>query len=200
MPSGGTPEGGHAKRPKQVGQLNYARAAREGIRMAIVGEGYPGIQISRQNIVDIQRAICRLVDELPEEWFIPRFVDSCWAKGAAIMACQDEETGWLLGYPPWWPGRARSSRWWAWILFPPIKEWWSGFRALWKISNGSLGCQDLGHQTWRVYERKEEPKEVRLVLSIDTSVDALEEMGWRPFSGVGQAIFSLLGAKLEGNK
>jgi hypothetical protein len=44
-----------------------------------------------------------------------------------------------------------------------------------------------------------EPKEVRLVLSIDTSVAALEETGWRPFTGVEQAI-SLLGAKLEGIK
>ena len=56
-----------ALRPKQVGQLSYTRIAQEGIWMAIVGEGYPGIHISRQNIVDIQRAICQLVDELPEE-------------------------------------------------------------------------------------------------------------------------------------
>jgi hypothetical protein len=37
------------------------------------------------------------------------------------------------------------------------------------------------------------------VLSIDTSVAALEEMGWKPFAGVEQAI-SLLGAKLKGKK
>jgi len=91
-PSGSTPEGGPAKRPKQVGQLSYARAALEGIRMAIVGEGYPGIQISRQNIVGIQRAICQLVSELPEEWFIPRLDDSYWAKGAAIIVRQDKKT------------------------------------------------------------------------------------------------------------
>jgi len=39
------------------------------------------------------------------------------------------------------------------------------------------------------------------VLSIDTtSVTVLERMGWRPFSGVGWAIFSLLGVKPEGKK
>ena len=91
-PSGSTPKGRQAKRPKQVGQLSFTRAVLEGIRMAIVGEGYPGIQISRQNIVDIQRAICQLVDELPEEWFIFRLVGSYWAKGAAIIVCQDEKT------------------------------------------------------------------------------------------------------------
>ena len=53
-PSGGTPEGGQAKRPKQVGQLSYARAAREHIQMATVCEGYMGVQISRENFVGIQ--------------------------------------------------------------------------------------------------------------------------------------------------
>ena len=59
-------EGGRAKRPKQFGQLSYARAAWEGIRMAIVGEGYRGIQISRENFANVQRAIGQLVDELPQ--------------------------------------------------------------------------------------------------------------------------------------
>jgi hypothetical protein len=80
-PSGGTPDGGQAKRPEQAGKLSYARAAREGIRMAIVGEDYPGIQIYRQNFVDMQWAIGRLLDELPEEGFAPRLVESYWAKG-----------------------------------------------------------------------------------------------------------------------
>jgi hypothetical protein len=39
------------------------------------------------------------------------------------------------------------------------------------------------------------------VLSIDSTSNAmLEGMKWRPFSGVGQAIFSLLGIKPEGKK
>ena len=60
--------------------------------MMIVREGYPGIQISRENFVGIQQAIDGLVDGLPEEGFTPRLVDSYWTKGAAIMVCQDEET------------------------------------------------------------------------------------------------------------
>ena len=59
----------------------------------------------------------------------------------------------------------------------------------------------LDTSQWRVYERKEEPKGVRLVLSIDSqSVATLEELKWRPFSGVGQAVFSLLGVKPEEKK
>jgi hypothetical protein len=55
---------------------------------------------------------------------------------------------------------------------------------------------DTGY--WRVYEHKGEPSGVHLVLSIDSpSVMALEKMGWRPFSGIGQVILSLLGAKPE---
>jgi hypothetical protein len=48
---------------------------------------------------------------------------------------------------------------------------------------------------WRIYEHKEEPKGVRLVLSIDKSITVLEGLRWRPFSRVGQAVFSLLGVK-----
>jgi hypothetical protein len=33
-----------------------------------------------------------LVDELREEGFTPRLVDTYWAKGAAIMVCQYAET------------------------------------------------------------------------------------------------------------
>ena len=42
--------------------------------------------------MDTQRAISWLVDELPEEGFTPRLVNSYWAKGAAIMVCHDEPT------------------------------------------------------------------------------------------------------------
>jgi len=95
----GTPEG--AKRPKQVGQLSYARVAREGLRVAVVRENYPESQISKQNFTDIQRAIGRILDELPEEGFTPRLVDSYWAKGAAIMVCHDEVTkDWLASGVP----------------------------------------------------------------------------------------------------
>jgi hypothetical protein len=39
------------------------------------------------------------------------------------------------------------------------------------------------------------------MLSIDVaSITVLEGLGWRPFSGVGQAIFSLLGVKPEVRK
>ena len=51
------------------------------------------------------------------------------------------------------------------------------------------------------YERREESNGVRLALSIDAaSSSVLERLRWRPFSGVGQATFSLLGAKSEGKK
>jgi len=72
----GTPEDGQAKRPKQTGQLSYARVAQESFRTAIICEDYLENQITRENFVDIQRAISQLVDELPEEGFSPRLADS----------------------------------------------------------------------------------------------------------------------------
>jgi len=60
--------------------------------MAIVCEGYLGVQISKENFVGIHQAIGGPVDGFPEEGFTPTLVDSYWAKGAAIMVCQYEET------------------------------------------------------------------------------------------------------------
>jgi len=65
--SGVTLEGGQAKMFKQAGQPSYATVAREVIRIDIVCDGYPEIQVTRENFVSIQRAIGGLVDELPEE-------------------------------------------------------------------------------------------------------------------------------------
>ena len=81
----------------------------------------------------------------------------------------------------------------AWFLGPVEDiEWY----ILWlcRMNRG------LGTGNWRVYERKEEPNRVCLVLSIDTaSVTVLEGLRWGPFSGVGQTVFSLLD-KPEGKK
>ena len=98
---GATPESGQAKRPKEVGQFSYARVAQEGLWVAVVCENYPESQISKEKFTDIQRAISWFVDELPEEGFTPRLVDSYWAKGAAIMVCHDELTkDWLAARVP----------------------------------------------------------------------------------------------------
>jgi hypothetical protein len=175
--------------------------------VAVVGEDYPGIQISRKNFADIQRAIGQLVDELPEEGFTPRLVDSYWAKGAAIMVCHRELTkDWLAANVPtlvaWEGSRLKMvgldalpshKRVVAW--FPgPVEDTEQYFLQLCRLN------RRLDTRHWRVYECKEEPNGVHLVSSIDTaSIATLEGMGWRPFSGVGQAT-SLLGAKQDDKK
>jgi hypothetical protein len=194
---------GQAKRPKQIGQLSYARAAQDGIRVAVVGQDYPRVQISRDHFANIQRAIGRLVDELPEEGFTPRLVDIYWAKGAAITVCQDADTkDWLEKEVPnmmaWEGSRIKVvgmdalptyKRVVAWFL-GPMEDTERPFLWLRRLNWG------LDTRNWRTYERKEEPNGVHLVLSIDTeSVTFLEGLRWRPFSGVGQAAFSLLGTK-----
>ena len=97
--SGGTPGGGQTKWSRTTGQLSYATAAQDGIRMAIVCEGYLEAQVSKDNFHNIQRAIGGLVDELPEEGFTPKLVDMFWTKGAAVVICQDEEIrDWLASH------------------------------------------------------------------------------------------------------
>jgi hypothetical protein len=65
--SGGIPWSGRAKRPKIGGPSSYAQAVRKGMRMAIVCEGYPEVQVSKETFGDIQRAVGGLLDGLPEE-------------------------------------------------------------------------------------------------------------------------------------
>ena len=206
--AGGTLGGRQAKRPKQTGQLSYATAAREGIRVAVVCKDYPREQISRDNFADIQRVIGQLVDGLLEEGFTPRLVDSYWSKGAAIMVCQDTETReWLENQAPtmvaWEGSRPKVVGLDALPTYRTVVAWFLGpvedtKRLLSRLCRLNR-CLDTGN--WRVYELKEEPNGVRLVLSIDTaSVTVLEGLRWRPFSGVGQAVFSLLGTKPEGKK
>jgi hypothetical protein len=206
--AGGTPEGTQAKRTKQIGQTSYARVAREGLRVAIFCEDYPKTQITRENFVDIQRAIGRLVDKLPEEGFTPGLVDSYWSKGVTILVCQDEMTkDCLAAETPitegWEGSRLKVVELEALLTYKRVVTWFPVpvddteryFSQLCRLNWGL----DTGN--WRVYERRKEPHGVRLVLSIDSaSITVLEGLRWRPFSGVGQAVFSLLGSKSEGKK
>jgi hypothetical protein len=69
--------------------------------VTVICENYQGTHISRENFLDIERAVGRLVDELPEEGFIRKLDDSYCAKGAAVMVCHDEQTkDWLAARVP----------------------------------------------------------------------------------------------------
>jgi hypothetical protein len=66
-----------------------------------------------------------------------------------------------------------------WFLGPP-EDTETLFQHLRRLNQG------LEPKQWRVYECKEEPNGVCLVLSIDqSSVAALEEREWKAFSGMG---------------
>jgi hypothetical protein len=176
--------------------------------MAIICDGYPKVQVTKDDFEKIQQVIGGLVDGLPEEGFTPKLVDTYWEKGAAIVVCLDEET-------KDWPGRevpkmnvgeGSRLRMVGLEVLPTYKRivaWFPGpgedmerlFQQLRRLNRG------LDTSQWRVYEHKEELKGVPLVLSIDSqSVTTLERLKWRPFSGMGWAVFSLLGVKPEGKK
>jgi hypothetical protein len=59
--------------------------------VATVCEDYPETQFSREKFGDIQTAVGRLVDGLPDEGFTLQLLDAYWSNGAAIMVCQDQE-------------------------------------------------------------------------------------------------------------
>lgn len=64
--------------------------------MTVICFGYPEVQVSKQNFMNIQQAIGGHADELPEEGFIHMLIDTYWAKRAAIVVCQDKASwDWL---------------------------------------------------------------------------------------------------------
>jgi len=148
-------------RPKQGGQLGYARATREGLRVVAVGENYPESQISKENFVDIQRAIGRLVIGLPEERFTPKLVDSCWANGAAIMVCHDEMTKyWLAARVPtlaaWEGSRLKIVGLDAVSTYKRVVAWFPGPAedTQWYLLQLHRLNQGLDTRHWRVYEHR----------------------------------------------
>jgi hypothetical protein len=173
--------------------------------VAIVCEDYPGSQVSKDNFVAIKKAEGRLVDELPREAFTPGLVESYWAKGAAIMVCQDQETcDWLTGSVPnmrAWEGyrlkvvsleNLPTFKRVATSIPGPVEDTDTSLQRLRRLNRGLETAQ------WRVNESKEEISGVQLLLSIDQqSVATLERLQWKPFSGVAKTVFSLLGAKSQ---
>ena len=90
--SASTPDSWQVKRPKKSTQVSNVKAAQEGLRMTIICNGYPDVQVSKENFINIQQAIGGLVGVLPEEGFIPKLIGTYGAKEAAIMLCQDKKT------------------------------------------------------------------------------------------------------------
>jgi hypothetical protein len=146
------------KRPKKITQVSNVKAAQEGLRMTIVCNGCLDVQVSKENLINIQRAVDGLVGAFSEDGFIPKLVGTYWAKGAAIMVCQDKETrDWLWSNVPVmkaWEGCRLK-------VFAPCKRvaaWFSGpsedlerlFQHLFWLKEG------LNTGQWKLYERKEE--------------------------------------------
>jgi hypothetical protein len=111
------PEGRQAKRPRSSGQPSYARAAQEGLRMAIICDGYLKVQVSKDGFGKIQRAIGGLVDEVPEEGFTPKLIDTYWAIRAAIV-----------------------------VYLETIKDWQGREVPKMNVEGGGLKPQDGGHR------------------------------------------------------
>jgi hypothetical protein len=127
------------------------------------------------------------VDGLLEEGFTSKLVDCYWAKGTAIMVCQDQETSdWLAARVPtlaaWEGSRLKMV---GLDALPTYKSCGlvsrprGGQRC---ISSGSRLNQGLNARNWRVYECKE-LNGVHLVLSIDsvchcTGGGEVEDLQW----------------------
>jgi hypothetical protein len=114
------------------------------------------------------------VDGLPEEGFTPRLVDSYWSKGAAFMVCHDTDTReWLVRQAPtmaaWEGSRLKVVGLDALPTYKRVVAWFPGLaedteRLLLQLRRLN---RDLDTRNWRMYERREEPNGVHLVLSIE---------------------------------
>jgi hypothetical protein len=117
--------------------------------------------------------IGRLVDELPEESFIPRLINTYWERGAAISVARTSRPGIgrVVRYQPIRHGRLKMvgleapptyKRVVAWFL-DPMEDTEHYFQQLCRLN------QEPNTDHWRFYEYKEESNRVCLVLSIDSS-------------------------------
>jgi hypothetical protein len=119
-------------------------------------------------------------DKLTKDWLAARVPTLVAWEGSRLKIVGLDALSTYKRVVAWFPGPTDTERYLLW---------------LWRLNQG------LDTRYWRLYERKEESNEVRLVLRIDTaSIAKPKGLRWRPFSGVGQAIFSLLGAMPEGKK
>jgi hypothetical protein len=117
-------------------QPSYARAAQQGLSMAIIRDGYPKVQVSKEDFEKIQWAIGGLVDGLPEEGFTPKLIDTYWATGAATVVCRDEETkDWLGSAQDECVGGLKAQDGGPRGSSPLIREWRLGFQAPWRIQS-----------------------------------------------------------------
>jgi hypothetical protein len=99
-----------------------------------------GDPVSKENFVGIQRVIGGIVDELLQGGSPPGSSILTGLKGLPLWYARMRRPGigWIVKYQPWQLGRALDSKWWAWTLPLPIKEWWLGFWALWKIQGATF--------------------------------------------------------------
>ena len=139
--------------------------------MAIVCDGYLEIQVSSENFINIQRAVGGLVDELPEEGFTPRLKDMYWKKGPAIVVCLDEGTrDWLASKVPnlraWEGSRLKMVGLDALPKYKRVAAWFPGpvEDTRWYLQQLRRLNQGLDTDHWRVYEHREGPNGVCLVL------------------------------------
>jgi hypothetical protein len=107
--------------------------------------------------VDIQRAIGRLVDELPEGGFIPGLVDSYWSRTAAILACHDEMTkNWLAAKTPimeaWEGSRLKVVEIDTLLTYKRVVAWFPGpmEKAGWYFSRLRRLNRGLDTGNWRL--------------------------------------------------
>ena len=124
------------------------------------------------------------------------------------MVCHDEMSkDWLTARVPtlvvWEGSRLKIVGLDALPTYKRVVAWFLALQRMWSGTCCSF-CrlnQGLDTRHWRVYKHNKEPNGVCLVLRIDAaSINVLEGMGWRLFSGAGHATFSLLGVKPEGKK
>jgi hypothetical protein len=69
--------------------------------MDIICDGYPKVQVSKDDFGKIQQAIGGLADELPEEGFTPKPIDTYWAKGLPLwyVSMKKLRIGWAEKCP-----------------------------------------------------------------------------------------------------
>jgi hypothetical protein len=105
--------------------MSYTKAAQEGLRMAILCDSYPQVQVSKENFVNIQWAIDGPVDGLPEEGCSPTSsLIPAGLKGRPLwyVTTKRPGNGWVTMCHLWRNGIALGSKCLTWRFYLRIIE------------------------------------------------------------------------------
>lgn len=199
LPSTSTPSPDNERKRAKWDALrprSFAQAANAKLRGAIAGKNFPAELLSAKQAADIELAMERKIDDLPEGTRMPRFDEWKWSEqGVILITCADQETKDWIKSSLSELGSATALIFLESEQIPKRKK----VGCLGQTTSegipqflGRLSRQNPGLNTklWKIHDRAPSGKKMRLIMGIDEeSFRVLSTNGWVAYAGVHRVQF-----------